>query len=78
MAKVKGYKSYERALAQSVIINANPEVQGFFREDQGWRYFGVGELVGDGEGWKQLYVGQRGVLTSWPELQALGWVSVRT
>ena len=76
MSKVKGYKSYDRALAQSVIINANPEVQGFFHEDHGCRYFGVGELVVDGDVWKRLYVGQRGVLTSWPELKALGWVWV--
>lgn len=76
MRKIKGYKSYKRALEQSAYINANPSAQALWHEEVGWRYFGSGEIVGSGEdGWTQLYVGQRGVLTTWPELFALGWTS---
>lgn len=79
MAKVRGYKSHKRALQESAYINANPSAQALWHPKHGWAYFGVGELVGDGEeGWTQLYVGQRSVLVTWPELWALGWVSVRT
>ena len=74
----RGYKSYDRALAQSAIINANPEAQALWHDDIGWRNWGVGELVGDGMVWSQLYVGQRGRMTTACELATLGWVSVRT